>query len=54
MSIQHPQTYTDVDLNEMIAAARQARAEELAKMFRNICAIFAGFFMSKGIVAAQA
>lgn len=53
MSPQHPQTFAEADLSEMMAAANKARAEELAKMFRNARAYFVGFFTSHGAVATH-
>lgn len=53
MTAKQPQTFTDADLSEMMAAANKARAEELTKMFRNARAYFAGFFATNGGVATQ-
>lgn len=53
MSTNHPQTFTDADLSEMMAAANKARSEELSKLFRQARTYIAGLFVSHSAAATQ-
>ncbi len=53
MNTNAPQTFTDADLSEMMAAANKARSEELGKMLRQARAYLAGLFTSHSAATAQ-
>lgn len=53
MQTNHTQSFTDADLSKIMAAANQARSEELRKMFRAARSYIANIFAVRGRTATQ-